>query len=76
MPNAEAMYAKMKKIEKTIAQGAATQCTVATHPELAKVSGQYFSDCRPKGPSKIARDDALAAQLWARTESIIQELKR
>ena len=76
VPNAEAMYAKMKKIEKTIAQGAATQCTVATHPELAKVSGQYFSDCRPKGPSKIARDDALAAQLWARTESIIDELKR
>ncbi len=75
VPNAEAMYARMKKVEKTIEQGAATQCTVATHPELRKVSGQYFSDCRPKGPSKTALDEILAARLWSRTEAIIDEVK-
>jgi NAD(P)-dependent dehydrogenase (short-subunit alcohol dehydrogenase family) len=33
---------------RTIAQGAATQCLVATHPSLDGVSGEHFADCNPK----------------------------
>ncbi|MGH8177736.1 MAG: SDR family NAD(P)-dependent oxidoreductase, partial [Steroidobacter sp.] len=33
---------------KSPAQGAATTCYVATHPTLAKVSGEYFADCNPR----------------------------
>jgi hypothetical protein len=36
---------------KSIPQGAATTCYVATSPALANVSGVYFSDCNPKVPS-------------------------
>lgn len=32
---------------KSPAQGAATQCYVATNPLLAKTSGEYFKDCNP-----------------------------
>ena len=30
---------------KTVGEGAATQCYVATNPKLAQVSGEYFADC-------------------------------
>ena len=32
---------------KTIPQGAATSCYVATNPALGSTSGQYFEDCNP-----------------------------
>lgn len=46
------------------AQGAATQCYVATWPALAKVTGEYFRDCNPGQPSAHQRDAAMAARLW------------
>ena len=49
---------------KSIAQGAATQCYVATAPELAEVNGKYFSDCNEERPSRYGRDEALAEKLW------------
>lgn len=36
-------YVKLKG--KTIEQGAATSCYVATHPDLGNISGKYFEDC-------------------------------
>ncbi|RZV33670.1 MAG: SDR family NAD(P)-dependent oxidoreductase [Chromatiales bacterium] len=36
-------YAKLKG--KSIEQGAATSCYVATHPSLGNISGKYFEDC-------------------------------
>ena len=36
---------------KTIPQGAATQCYVATDSELDRVTGYYFSDCNPSEAS-------------------------
>ena len=50
--------------ERTVAQGAATQVYVATRPELANTSGEYFADCQVKTPSDYAQDAALAQQLW------------
>jgi NAD(P)-dependent dehydrogenase (short-subunit alcohol dehydrogenase family) len=49
---------------KSPAQGAATQCYVATNPLLAKISGEYFKDCNPAPQSDHQRDTAMAAKLW------------
>jgi NAD(P)-dependent dehydrogenase (short-subunit alcohol dehydrogenase family) len=49
---------------KSAAQGAATQCYVATSPQLAKISGEYFRDCNPAPQSAYQQDAAMAARLW------------
>jgi NAD(P)-dependent dehydrogenase (short-subunit alcohol dehydrogenase family) len=49
---------------KSPAQGAATQCYVATHPSLAKVSGEYFKDCNPAPQGEHQKDAQMAAKLW------------
>jgi NAD(P)-dependent dehydrogenase (short-subunit alcohol dehydrogenase family) len=49
---------------KTPEQGAATQCYVATSPQLAKTTGEYFKDCNPAPQSAFQRDAAMAAKLW------------
>lgn len=59
---------------KSVPQGAATQCYVATHPSLANVSGQYFSDCNIAKPSRHGRDDSMAERLWTVTEEIIAKI--
>jgi WW domain-containing oxidoreductase len=59
---------------KSVAQGAATQCYVATSPTLAGVSGEYFSDCNIAKSSELANDAELAARLWAESERIVESL--
>jgi NAD(P)-dependent dehydrogenase (short-subunit alcohol dehydrogenase family) len=49
---------------KSAAQGAATQCYVATNSALANVSGEYFKDCNPAPPSAHQTDSAMAQKLW------------
>ena len=58
------MLMKIAMGGKTIAQGAATQCYVATAPELADISGKYFSDSNQERPSRLAQNEALASNLW------------
>jgi NAD(P)-dependent dehydrogenase (short-subunit alcohol dehydrogenase family) len=53
-------------IAKTVSEGAATQVYVATHPDVAGVSGAYFEDCNPvivSGNSYL-HDEELAEKLW------------
>ncbi|RBP50687.1 SDR family oxidoreductase [Arenicella xantha] len=50
---------------KTIAQGAATQCYVATAPELSTANGKYFADCSEERPSRYGQSVDLAEQLWS-----------
>jgi NAD(P)-dependent dehydrogenase (short-subunit alcohol dehydrogenase family) len=59
---------------KTVAQGAATQCYLATHPAPESVSGEYFADCNPASSTPQGRDDALAARLWSVSEDIAARL--
>lgn len=54
--------------ERTIAQGAATQCYVAVHENLEGVSGEYFADCNRAKPSNYGRDPELAERLWHESE--------
>jgi len=59
---------------KTPAEGAATQCFLATHPSVAGVTGTYFRDCNPALPWPVGRDDAAAARLWEVSEAIAARL--
>lgn len=49
---------------KTPKSGAQTTLAVALDPELEKVTGKYFSDCKVKKEGSAARDDDLADWLW------------
>jgi len=50
---------------RSVEQGVATTCYVATNPELAKVSGQMFFNCSLLTPEGTHMSDrALAAKLW------------
>jgi NAD(P)-dependent dehydrogenase (short-subunit alcohol dehydrogenase family) len=50
---------------RSVEQGVATTCFVATNPELAKVSGEMFFNCSPITPEgNHMSDRALAAKLW------------
>jgi NAD(P)-dependent dehydrogenase (short-subunit alcohol dehydrogenase family) len=44
--------------------GARTSVYVASSPQVEGVSGQYFAKSRLAQPSRNARDDATALQLW------------
>ena len=59
---------------KTVAEGAATSCYVATRPELARVNGEYFADCNIAKPGSLALDRELAARLWQASEQIVARL--
>jgi NAD(P)-dependent dehydrogenase (short-subunit alcohol dehydrogenase family) len=45
-------------------KGAQTIVYLASSPEVASVSGEYFYQCRPAAPTTEARDDAAAQRLW------------
>lgn len=71
--DAEGMFARLRaRVRlKTVAQGAATQCYVATHPELASVTGKYFSDCAVKTPASMARSAEQEDALWTATAELV-----
>ena len=50
---------------RSVEEGVATTCYVATNPKLAKVSGHMFSNCNPITPEGPHMSDrALATKLW------------
>ncbi len=55
----------------TAEQGAATSLHVATAPDLAGVSGQYFARSRVVTPAPAARDLQAAARLWRESETLV-----
>lgn len=54
----------------TLEQGAATSVYCATSPELAKVSGRYYSDSAEAQCAPQARDEKLEEGLWALSEKL------
>ena len=48
-------------------KGAETMVYLASSPEVATASGEYFYQCRPATPTKEAQDDAAAQRLWSET---------
>ena len=55
---------------KSVAEGAATQCYLAVHPNVEGVAGKYFSDCNVGKSSRHGRDVEMAAKLWEMSEQI------
>jgi NAD(P)-dependent dehydrogenase (short-subunit alcohol dehydrogenase family) len=49
---------------RTPAQGAATSIRLATAPELAAVTGQYFANEKPKRSAAATYDAATKSRLW------------
>ncbi|MFM8316549.1 MAG: SDR family oxidoreductase [Deltaproteobacteria bacterium] len=45
-------------------EGAKTSVYCATEPSLVHDNGLYYDKCRPKKPSKLARDEGLSEKLW------------
>jgi retinol dehydrogenase 12 len=62
-----------KRFMRTPAQGAQTTLYCATDPSLATESGRYYDHCREKRPSKAAQNEALARELWHRSEALLAE---
>ena len=69
---AKLLAAVMRPFTKSIAQGAATTVYCASAPELERVGGKYFLDCREKEMSKGARDTEAARKLWELSEQLTQ----
>lgn len=59
---------------KSIPEGAATQCYVATNPNVISESGNYFADCNIATPRKDANSEDLAKKLWDVSEKIVAGL--
>jgi len=58
----------MRKFMWTPEQGAQSSLRCATAPELAHETGRYYDkDGREKRPSRLAQDEALAHELWAKS---------
>jgi NAD(P)-dependent dehydrogenase (short-subunit alcohol dehydrogenase family) len=51
-------------------EGAETIVYLATAPDAAKASGQYFNERRAVTPSKEAQDRAMAEKLWEKSERL------
>ena len=59
-----------KPFTKTVPQGAATTCYVATAPALDDVSGYFFNHCNPHRPGGHTEDRDMAKRLWAVSEEL------
>jgi retinol dehydrogenase 14 len=57
----------MKSPEK----GAATSIYLASSPEVQRVTGRYFANCKPKTSNKLSYDTAAAARLWQVSEQLV-----
>jgi NAD(P)-dependent dehydrogenase (short-subunit alcohol dehydrogenase family) len=51
--------------------GGATIVYLATRPEVVNTTGEYFEKNQPRQPSRLARDDALAARLWGESAKLV-----
>jgi hypothetical protein len=56
------------------AQGAQTSVYCATAPELASVSGRYYEKSAEKEPSAVAKDEALARELYDWSDSAVSSV--
>lgn len=59
-----------KLFTKTVGQGAATTCYVATAPALSETSGYFFDHCNPVLAGGYTEDTEMAKELWAASEQL------
>lgn len=63
----------MKRFMLSNEEGATTPLYCATAPELASTTGRYYEKCRETPPNPLAEDEALAMELWTRTEEAVTQ---
>ncbi|MGA2494852.1 MAG: SDR family NAD(P)-dependent oxidoreductase [Roseiarcus sp.] len=68
------LFPFVKRFGISPAQGADTIVYLASSPDVAAVSGEYFAKRRIKTPSGAARDDQAAARLWEMREAITSKI--
>lgn len=56
----------------TAEEGAKTTLHCAIAPALANESGLYYDKCKPRTPSALGQDAALAKTLWERSEAFVK----
>jgi retinol dehydrogenase 14 len=56
---------------RTPEQGAQTLIYLATSPQVAGVTGNYYDDKEPVEPSEQARDDEAASRLWGESCKLV-----
>ncbi|NNK09476.1 MAG: hypothetical protein HKP50_19375 [Myxococcales bacterium] len=61
----------VKPFLRTAERGAETSVYLATSDEVARTSGEYFYNCRPKKLKPSARDRAEAQRLWELSERLV-----
>jgi NAD(P)-dependent dehydrogenase (short-subunit alcohol dehydrogenase family) len=52
-------------------EGARTSVHLASSPDALRTTGEYWARSRRSTPSRAARDDAAAAELWRRSEQMV-----
>jgi len=62
----------MKRFMLSNEEGALTPLYCATAPELSAASGRYYYRSREAKTSRLAESEALARELWTRTEAITE----
>ena len=60
-----------RPLMKTPEQGAQTPIYLASSPDVAGVTGQYFANRKPKAANKAAGDTAATARLWQTSEQLV-----
>jgi NAD(P)-dependent dehydrogenase (short-subunit alcohol dehydrogenase family) len=55
---------------KTVGQGAATSCFVATDPHCGRSGGDFYLDCHSAKMHKLAKDADACRHLWALSEKM------
>ena len=56
---------------KTPAQGARTPIYLASSRDVDRVTGQFFSNLKPKTANKLAYDTAITARLWQVSAALV-----
>ena len=69
-PIIKPIIAVVKPLMLTSRQGAAVSLYLATSPEVAQVSGEYFVKSKPAKSNPLSRDPKLMAEVWLCTEKM------
>ena len=65
------VFKRFGRFMRTPEQGADTLVWLAVSDEGAHPSAAYYADRKPARTSSAARDDALAARLWERSDALV-----
>ncbi len=63
----------IKRFMITVEDGAQTTLYCATAIEAGQETGLYYDESKVKKPSRLARDEALATELWTRSEAWVAQ---